>query len=84
MYKYETVCHKKSEFTRDKGGITIVILRYRLSVKEHRYWIETKTNTITKFSDIEVSDGAYKINPGKTYCKALNVWMNKAKWSVKR
>ena len=84
MYKYETNCYKKSEFTRDKGGIPFVIRRYRVSVKEHSYWIETKTNTVTKFFDIEINDGSYKINPGKTYCKAMNVWMNKARWSVLR
>ena len=84
MYKYESHCHKKSEFTRDKGGVTFVIRRYRVNVREHSYRIETKTNTVTGFSDIEVSDGGYKINPGKTYGKAMNVWMNKAKWSVLR
>jgi hypothetical protein len=84
MYKYESHCHKKSEFTRDKGGVTFVIRRYRVLVREHSYWVKTKTNTVSKFSDIEVSDGAYKINPGKTYGKVMNVWMNKAKWSVLR
>ena len=84
MYKYESSCRKKSEFTRDKGGVTFVIRRYKVNVREHSYRIETKTNTVTKFSDIEVSDGGYKINHGKTYSKVMNVWTNKAKWSVLR